>query len=324
VAQKNYRKVPTHIRSKITRLEVDDVIVASAKRINRNDLAQYAHLNFRIENGQFVQPTPTVPADTTGRYCWINVNGYEVVRKDLPKVLKSFSFDTPNWGDWSNGSHLVTQTREVYQRELIPPKELTVSVELLAEDADTITVKVSIDQVLSRVAADFDDDLLYNLNILQEVFGATDVFQSDTTAADFLKTVHVDWEILPAGRRVDDVLNDMLRNKRPVTDDKRREMRERLGVLARMNPIEYIAGTSEFLRYFGARFADDFVVFENLNYGNAVYVMYERWQELSRRSRIDLLRGPRNGFERIAHVDGWERRLELILVTHREIRARRR
>jgi len=93
-------------------------------------------------------------------------------------------------------------------------------------------------------------------------------------------------------------------------------------VLQRLNPQNYIAGTSEFLRYFGAKFGDEFVVFENLNYGNAMYVMYEQWEALSRRSRVDLLKGPRNGFERIPHKDGWEKRLESLLRLYREAKRR--
>jgi hypothetical protein len=309
------------VRAKITGLDVDDVIVACAKRINRSDLGNYAHLNIRLENGRFISPPPTVPAETLGRYCSINVNGHEKVRRDLPMTTKTYSVEAPNWGGY--GTHDVYWTRVVYQRDLIPPKELTISVQLLAEDVDTITVKFAVDQVLSRTAADFDDDLLYNLNILQEVLGATNVFRSEATTAEFLRTVHVDWEILPAGRGVDEVLAEMLQNKRPVSAEKQREMRERLAVLAGMNPIEYIAGTSEFLRYFGARFDDDFIVFENLNYGNAIYVMYERWEELSKRSRIDLLKGRREGFQRIPHNDNWERRLRYVLREHLEAKARR-
>jgi hypothetical protein len=323
VARKNLRKIPAHVRAKISGLDVDDVVVASVKRINLNDLARYPHLNLRVENGRVVTPAPTVPAETIGRYSSINVNGKEVVRRDLPKTTKTFSVEVPNWGDWYNGSHEIDWTREVYQRDFIPPKELTVSVELLVEDAEAITVKFAVDQVLSRAAEDFEDDLLYNLNILQEVLGAADVFPSDATLAEFLRTVRVDWEILPAGRRVDEVLADILRGKRPVTVEKQREMRERLAVLAGLNPREYIAGTSEFLRYFGARFDDDLVVFENLNYGNAIYVMYERWEELSRRSRIDLLKGPRDGFERVPHNDNWGRRLKDVLAQHLEAKARR-
>ena len=78
-----------------------------------------------------------------------------------------------------------------------------------------------------------------------------------------------------------------------------------------------------FVRYFGAKYADDFVVFENLRYGNALYVMFERWQELSQRSRIDLLKGDHEGFERIEHREGWEDRLEAMVERYRQTHRRR-
>ena len=52
-------------------------------------------------------------------------------------------------------------------------------------------------------------------------------------------------------------------------------------------------------------FGDDFVVFENLQYGNAIYVMYENWQAISQRSRVELLAGDPDSFERIVHRSGW-------------------
>ena len=30
-------------------------------------------------------------------------------------VTKTFDFDVPNYGDWSNGSHTVSVDRQVYQ-----------------------------------------------------------------------------------------------------------------------------------------------------------------------------------------------------------------
>jgi hypothetical protein len=58
------------------------------------------------------------------------------------------------------------------------------------------------------------------------------------------------------------------------------------------------------------------VVFENLDYGNALYVMFGRWAELSKRTRLDLLQGGEDGYERILHRRGWQHRL-VALVTGR-------
>jgi hypothetical protein len=106
-----------------------------------------------------------------------------------------------------------------------------------------------------------------------------------------------------------------------LTAAQQQVMRQRLEVMASLEPSNYIAGTNEFLRYFGAKFEDDFVAFENLNYGNALYVMFEGWEQLSRRSRVDLLKGPRDNFERIPHTERWEEKLRTLLRAHRQGRA---
>ncbi|MFB7031234.1 MULTISPECIES: hypothetical protein, partial [unclassified Streptomyces] len=78
-----------------------------------------------------------------------------------------------------------------------------------------------------------------------------------------------------------------------------------------------IYGTSGFQRYLGAQFASNLVVFENVRYGNALYVMYERWEDLSKKSRLELLSGPARGFERILHRQGWEGKLRYAVNSRR-------
>jgi len=310
--KKNIRTVPTRILERIRSFELDDIVVACVKRLKPEDLGRYSHLGLKIEAGKLFVPDPAVPPPESGRYSKANVEGREVVRKDLPMVTRSYSWESPNWGDWSNGSHTHTVTRDVYQREFIPPKEVELSATLVEEVHGAFVVKFAVDQVLNRRTSDLESELLYNLNILQENVGAADVFPSAATLADYLDTVRIDWEILPPGK-VDDVIRRMLQGKRPIREDQRQLMEQRLKVLSRFKPEAYIAGTNGFLRYFGAKFSDDLIVFENLNYGNAIYVMYERWEDLSKRSRVDLLRGDRAGFDRVEHRDGWEGRLEALL-----------
>lgn len=311
--KKNLLKVPSQVIGKLNTIELDDIVVACVKRLTREEIPRYGYLGLQIQDGQLTTPPPTVPKPGMGRYSRANVEGKEIVRKDLPMVTRTFSWETPNWGDWSKGSHTHEQTREVYQRDFIPPKEVELSVTLLEtrNDAEFI-VKFAIEQVLNKQSSDFEADLLYNLNILQENVGAADVFPSGATFADYTKTIQVDWEILPPGN-IGEIVRRMLQGKRAVTEDQKKTMEQRLQVMARYKPQAYIAGTNGFLRYFGAMFKDDLVVFENLNYGNALYVMYEDWKSLSKKSRIDLLKCGRDGFDRIEHRNGWGSELGALL-----------
>lgn len=56
---------------------------------------------------------------------------------------------------------------------------------------------------------------------------------------------------------------------------------------------------------------DDLVVFENIEYGNAIYILYDDWDEISKLSRIDLLSGRAgSNFDRIIHSGNWKRKYE--------------
>lgn len=74
-------------------------------------------------------------------------------------------------------------------------------------------------------------------------------------------------------------------------------------------------------RYIGAQFADDFVVFENVNYGNALWGLFENWAETSKRSRIDLLRLRDVPYARIVHSEGWQERLADFVETEKKKRG---
>lgn len=320
---KNYRQIPAEILNRLQRFTLDDVIAACAKRIRVQEFGQYAHLGLKLEGDQLILPGPFVPSPSAGKFSNYNVNGKDVKRKDLPKTLKTYSFYAPNWG--RSGEHLVSQTREVYQIDFIPPKEVELSVSLIARHGDAFDLKFSIDQVISRAASDFESDLLYNLNILQENVGAVGVFESTASLADYAATIHVDWELLPVGRiGPQELAAQLLQRARGGSVELQNQIERRLQVFEKLKPTHFIAGSSGFARYFGAKYDDDFVVFENIRYGNAMYVMFENWQTLSQRSRIDLLKGPRDGFERIEHREDWEDKLEAMLAHHRKEKRRRR
>lgn len=316
---KNIRKIPPIIIERIRTFGQDDVVVACAKFLHPDYIARYSVLGIKLVEGKLVTPPPAVPNPRAGKYSLANVEGYERIRKDLPMILKQFEREAPNWGDWSNGSHTVSWTREVYQRDFYPPKEVELSVTLVEERNGGFVVKFAIDQVINRRTKNFERELFYNLNLLQENIGAADIFPSAASLAEYAATVRVDWQILPPGT-VDEVVRKMLEGKRGVTPKQEEIMKERIKVLSQLKPESFIAGSDGFLRYFGAKFADDFVVFENLRYGNALYLMYESWQELSKRSRVELLSGPRDSFHRILHNDGWKLQLKGYVQAFRDKR----
>lgn len=260
-----------------------------------------------------------MPDVRVGTYSRTNVEGKEIIRKDLPKTTKTVYIETPNYGDWSLGSHTVDIRREVYQRDLIAPKELELKIERLGEEVKAenfFVFRFTVDIVLTRNDKYFKADLLYSLNLLQENVGATNVFPNNSELGEYLKTINVSWEILPPGDR-DKVIFRMLSGFKTPTKEIRDKIIKRYNLLTKLKPAAFISGTNGFRRYFGAKFSDKLVVFENLEYGNAIYVMFEDWQLLSKLSRLELLGSKREGFIRIVHKSGWEIELEKLVKARR-------
>lgn len=314
--KRNIRKIPPILIEKIQTFETDDVVVACVKFLRSEDLPRYSHLGLKLKNGKLLISSPIIPNPGAGRYSWANVYGRYKIRRDLPKIWKWFHMEVPNWGDWANGSHTVSQRREVYQKDFYPPKEVELSITLIEESNGGYTIRFSIDQVLDRRISNFELELFYNLNLLQENVGAIDVFPSTASFADYMATIRLDWQIFPPGT-VDEVVRRMLRGKSAIGKEQKAIMKSRISVMSKLKPEVYITGTDGFFRYFGAKFGDDFVAFENVHYGNALYIMYNSWQELSKKSRVELLNGPRDSFDRIEHRDGWESKFNMMVKIYR-------
>ena len=299
--KRNLLKIPASILDRLKAFDQDDVVAATVKLLQPEDIAAYAGLGLVLNGDALTVPDPKLPNPEAGKYSRANMFGMERVRRDLPKTTKDFGFLAPSWG--SGSYHWVSIPREVYLRDFYPPKEVNLSIVVIAKRAGGFLVKFAIDQVINRRTRNFEQELLYNLNLLQENVGAADVFPSESSLADYAATVHVDWRLLPPGS-VDEVMTAMLEGKPAVFAEQKGVMKDRITVMSRLKPEAFITGTDGFLRYFGAKFGDDFVAFENVSYGNALYIIYEGWEELSRRSRIDLLSGDPDKFDRIIHRDG--------------------
>ncbi|MCI0447175.1 hypothetical protein L0152_28705, partial [bacterium] len=129
----------------------------------------------------------------------------------------------------------------------------------------------------------------------------------------YLKTLYVNWEILPLGQR-EETITKILSGINSNDPKIRARLVDRYDFLQRLKPRNFIKGTSEFRRYFGAQFADDLVVFENIEYGNAIYTMFGNWEQLSKKSRTELMSSKTQEFIRIPHTKTWKRRLTKLVL----------
>ena len=322
--KKNIRRVPDVIRNKVNAFANDDIIVCVELKIKADEISlpKYQNLNLSIgQDGELIFENEMVPSRDVGSFCRKNVDGYKIVYKDQEKVSKRFYLgERPYYGDWSKGSFSHYVTKWVFPSDNIPPRDYALNMELLDQNeiAGTIeyNLKVSICAVLERGSVSFEEELFFTLNMMQENVFNIDVFESDTNREAFLRTLVVNWEIFPPGTRDDD-LQRIYTGVRNLTDQRRRNIQVRYDYLLGQNPISVIRGSSGMSGYFGAQFSDNLVVFENISYGNAIYVLFENWDQLSRLTRLEILNRDPDEFIRIIHTGNWQDQVERIIQNRR-------
>ena len=308
--KKNVRKVPGPIARKLKGLP-RHVVAGVAKVFTLDELrrGRLRHLGVRVKrDGTLVLPVDgkAIPPDESGRYSRRNVEGEEVVRRDLPLETRYNSIESPNWGDAATyGTHTVDLPYERYPREHIPPRFSAIKVAQGSARAGNVSLVFEVEEVLDRKARGFKDRLLECLNLLQENVGACGIERAGARPGDYVASLSVSWEILPPGTK-EEALRRIFRGRRPSREE-REQAAERYDFLKSLSPQSFVYGMSGVARYFGGLVRPDLVVFENLSYGNAIYIMFENWEELSRKSRIDLMSGRiSQDFERVIHTKGWK------------------
>lgn len=321
MAKNNLRIIPQSIKNRLAGLKGRAVIAACSRMYAAKELSdgKLSHLGITLSGGKLLYLPSALPPAASGKYSHRNIHGEEIVRRDLPKETHYNSIESPNWGDSYNGTHTVDLPYEKYPRDFIGPRFTQLNVRVPNAEAGRANYMIvfEVDRVLDQKDKRFDDDLLVCLNLLQENVGLCGVQPSDATVADYLQTLKVSWEVLPPGTREEAVAR-LFRGRKPSPQDQA-AVAERYDFLISLHPAKLIYGTSGLERYFGGLIQDDLVVFENIQYGNAIYVMFDNWKELSQRTRTELLSGRygRN-FERVLHGSGWKGTVRDIIKKHLE------
>lgn len=113
MAKKNIRKIPKSILRQLEHLKDERYIVVACLRVySSHDLlgeSALEHLNVHLGGNELSMPEDSVlPPESSGKHSFRNINGHEVIRKDLPKETRYNAVESPNWGDSYNGTHTET------------------------------------------------------------------------------------------------------------------------------------------------------------------------------------------------------------------------
>ena len=318
--KRGMRKVPLFIETRLGSLG-NEFRVAVVQRIDieRIKAGEYAHVGLTYRNGSVGTAGPVLLGVDFGRYAKRNIEGQTVIRRDLPKIEKKICYVNPR--PFGNPPPCnVTQFRMVWQRDHITgPKHLIEAVVLLVGDESCI-VRFNITTALSALDVNIDRELLLALNLLQEAVGGINVFPPEASVQEYLDTIQVKWEILPAGEResnIRKILSSMKPTSQDSLEDLERRANERYDFLESLSPRNIVRGTGGMGGYIGALINDALVVFENLHPGNGTYILFGDWETQSQRTKTDLLTNGSEGedYIRVIHSGDWQLRIRNLVAS---------
>ena len=307
----HFRRIPDYIVQELHSIESQHIIAGAIINATKAEIScgTYRHLGIQMRNGTLEVPGIIYPDKLSGLYAHRNRNGIVWILKSLPKITKTFSFESPNFGNPDKGYHTTYWSRKVYQRRLEPPRDWDLALSIISQNDEYVRVKVAINTIIDRQHPDFRKDLFFAINLLQEQCRDSHVFDAAITDEELAHVTTVGWEIFPPGT-IDRTLHEITNRLHNPTPERKREIQRRTNILNRLHPTEYILGRGMNSRYFGAKFGENIVVFENMDYGNALYILFDNWQEISQMSRIDILKRHERDFIRIIHKNGWEKAIK--------------
>ena len=306
---RTHYKLSKAVRSQLAAIDSPAIVVATVRTVTRDDIASLGEFNLSDIGGMITAGDPVLLPRTRGLFAARNLDGWVEKRKDLPKELREISSLAPDWN--GNGYHLISRSIQAWPLQYHRARLNTISATVLEQLRDGALVRFRVDQPLSRDSDTFAVDLKFNMQLLKEAVGDAGVYSADMSDEEFAKIQRVDWELLPSGS-VDRALAQ-LATRPGVSAERMRVAGERLRTLDRLGHDGFIVGTGRFSNYFGAKFGQRLVALENLEYGNALYVFEENWEELSKVSRSELIQRRDPQVHRIPHLPGWQSAIRQLL-----------
>ena len=188
---KELPKTASPIRRHLEKLTEQDLVAGCSRVFSADDIqsGKLQHLGVQLSSGGLKFPKSIIPPETAGKASGRNVNGYVVVRKDLPKETRYNTIEAPNWGDSYNGTHPVDLPYEAYPRDQYSPMlaQIKISCPDPGPGKPSYTLVFEVDRVFDRKVKDFAENLLEAINLLQENVGASGVQKADATFSGLSK-----------------------------------------------------------------------------------------------------------------------------------------
>ena len=274
------------------------------------DLQRFSSILTRIGFSEPYQSGQSIlPPSTFGPVNLYNAEGKNIVHKDQP-METAYREAEWHWQEWNGPYDRVDQSKIVdvpykrYPRTFIEPPSIEFMVSI-GSTGQTFLVSPPIEK--NEKNKEF---LLHVINLYLEIFGECQFFTDGLETIMRTPIIRLNWEVLPKGempweqfkKRIEPLIKHAPKGNQPILE-------YRLETINTFGPDFRAIGRGGFHGYIIHGFSGkNLFVLESIYYGNATYVFDEKWEDLSKRTKAEIL-SEKLQKERIIHSERWKNKV---------------
>lgn len=286
-----------------------EVVVALEDVRGFEDTLVQAGFTEQLGVGEQVLPTPAF--GPISRY---NALGKNLVHRDQP-METAYRVIEWHWKEW-HGKDRVERSglRDVpyerYPRTFVDPPSIELKIAVCSNERKVVIAP-------SIAYTDQNEDLLrHTINLYLEMFRECTILTPELNEIAQTPVRRLNWTVLPPGKwpwkklrqRVAPIVRRAPGGKQPV-------IWRRLEVVNSYEPEFLAVGRGGFTGYIVFGFPDrNLFICESVHIDNATYVFDEKWEELSKMTKAQILGGDLHT-ERIIHRSRWEQHVERLFAS---------
>lgn len=254
-----------------------------------------------------------LPAANFGPVSLYNAEGKFIIQKDQP-METAYRTREWHWKEWRGRYDTVERTEFVdvpykrYPRTFVEPPSVELSVYSMKNG----------DIAIIGPILEFNDGnkekIIHTVNLFLEIFGECQFFTEDIDEIIKIPIKRLNWRILPPGQMPWSQLKkvvDPLIEKAPKGN--RVVISYRLETIAKYKPDFAAIGEGGFRGYIILGFTKkDIHTLESIYYGNATYIFGKKWEELSKKTKAEIL-NQNLQIDRVIHRKDWYHKVETLL-----------
>jgi len=246
-----------------------------------------------------------LPSGSFGTISSFNAHGKSIIHKDKPMETAYRTIEW-HWRQWegrydtSDHSKFVDVSYKRYPRTFVNPLGIELRFVRNKDNHEFVTGPIFDMADLNKA------NLLHSINLFLEIFHECQFFTENLDIISKTPLIRLNWKILPPGimpwehlkRELQPILRKIKEGNRPFAY-------YRLETIEKANPEFSAIGEGGFLGYIVFGFSKKGIyILENVLYGNATYIFDEKWEELSKLTKAQILYGSLHK-DRIIHSIRW-------------------